>query len=143
MTRKLFVIIGCVVAGVAILVGGGLLAFYFSLVSTIAAKPNPAGSHTAKLLRFDGIDINFQLKVDGRQVYFSPDFAPEDADFRERISWDVDGKIVVLEVGDERIFGYNAIEQRELSAAELSRVRFTPFAEMGFEGELPTHALKE
>lgn len=143
MIKKLLVIIGCVVAGVAILVGGALTAFYFSLVSTIATKPNPTGSHTAKLLRFDGIDVNFQLKVDGRQVFFSPDFAPEDADFRERISWDVDGKIVVLEVGDERIFGYNVVEQRELSAGELSRVRFTPFAEMGFEGELPTHALNE
>lgn len=143
MKKKLSITIGCVIGSIAILAGGALAAFYFSIVSTVATKASPLGTHTAKLKRFEGIDVNFQLIMDGRQVYYSPDFAPEDADFRERIAWDADGEIVVLEVGDERIFGYNAKENRVLSNAELLRVRFTPFTELGFEGELPRQTVEK
>ncbi len=130
----------CLFVGVASLFVVFCAGLYFSTVSTVMKKASPDRQHIAKLVRTDGIDVNFWVTVDGRQVYSSPDFRPMHADFRERIDWDENGNTVVLEVGGKRIFGYQAVEQRNLSAAELLNVQFTPFTELGFEGELPSAA---
>jgi hypothetical protein len=135
---KALVTVGCLI--LLALIASGL---YFSVVSTVMKKASPDGNHTAKLVRIDGIDVIFRVVVDGRRVYSSPDFAPASADFREQIVWSTDNNIVVLEVGDERIFGYDAIGRRELSEAELLNVQFTPFTELGFEGELPSEAVSK
>ncbi|MEX2308218.1 MAG: hypothetical protein WD738_11525 [Pirellulales bacterium] len=139
-SKKALLTVGCVIGGAAILFVLIVAAFYFSVVSTVMKKASPDGQHTAKLVRIDGIDVIFRVVVDGRRVYSSPDFAPVGADFREQLVWSANDNIVVLEVGDERIFGYDAVEQRELSDSELFNVQFTPFAELGFEGELPSEA---
>jgi hypothetical protein len=121
----------------------GVAGFYFSLVSHVMTKTNPDGGHTAKLHRIDGIDVIFKVTVDGNNVYSSPDFAPADADFREQIVWNADGNIVVLEIGEEHLFGYNATERRSLSDDELLNVEFTPFDALGYEGTLPTELSAE
>jgi hypothetical protein len=92
-------------------------------------------------VRIDGINVIFRVIVDGRRVYGSPHFAPARADFRKQIVWSADHSIVVLEVGGERLFGYDAVKRRELSNTELLDVQFSPFTEFGFEGELPSQAI--
>jgi hypothetical protein len=110
------------VFGIGLLVCVGLGALWFvSLSSTVMTKRSPDGRHTATLTRIQGIDVNFRVKVDGKLVYDSADFAPESADFREQINWDADSRVVVLEVADR-------------SDSELRAVEFTPFEKLGFEG---------
>ncbi len=140
-SKKALLTVGCLIGGEAILFVVIVAAFYFSMVLTVMKKASPDGQHTAKLVRIDGIDVNFKVIVDGRRVYSSPDFAPVSADFREQIVWDEDSNSVVLEVGGRRIFGYQAAEQREMSDSELLNVRFTPFTELGFEGKLPSETV--
>ena len=129
--------VGVSIALVALLVGGFFLAFYVSTTSHVMTKNSPDSQHTAKLVRTQGIDVNFILSVDGDRVYWSPDFAPEKADFRERIAWDESGQSVVLEVGGERLFGYSATEKRPLTDTELLKIAFTPFSALGYEDTLP------
>ena len=129
--------VGALIAVMAILVVGFLVALYLSTTSHVMTKTSPDGGHTAKLVRSQGIDVNFDLSVDGDRVYWSPDFAPEKADFRERIAWDESGQSVVLEVGGERLFGYSATEKRPLTDTELLKIAFTPFSALGYEDTLP------
>ncbi|MCU1288550.1 MAG: hypothetical protein JWN60_779 [Acidobacteria bacterium] len=56
--------------------------------TTIETKYNVAETHKAKLVRHDGIDVNFKVVVDGEPVYWSADFAPVKEDFREHLIWD-------------------------------------------------------
>jgi hypothetical protein len=100
------------------------------------AKDSPDKEHRAKLYRVQGFDAIFWVKVDGRTVYSSPDFAPIDADFREQIAWDKSGNVVVFEVAGRRLFGYQAIEKRALTDEELLRVEYTPFKDLGYEGDI-------
>lgn len=142
-SSKALFTVGCLIGGAAILFALIAAGFYFSFVSTVMKKTSPDGRHFAKLVRIDGIDVIFRVVVDGRQVYSSPDFAPTSADCREQIAWTANNSVVVLEVGGERIFGYDAVERRELSNAELLDVQFTPFTELGFEGEVPNETVSE
>ena len=114
-----------------------VLVVYFSFVSTAQKKTSPDGSHRAKLVRVDGIDVNFKFVVDGDEVYSSPDFAPVRDDFREQINWDASGHIVILEVAGQRLFGFDASARRRLTDKELLAVEYPPFANYGFEGKLP------
>jgi hypothetical protein len=93
------------------------------------------------LKRGDGIDVNFQLVVDGEKVYWSPDFAPVSIDFRENLAWDTSGTRVVISVADQRIFGYDARARRPLADAELLALQLPRFRELGFEGQLPRSPL--
>jgi hypothetical protein len=116
---------------------GGFFAFIdFLIVTTIQNKLNPKGSHRAKLLRHQGIDVNFKLLIDGERVYYSPDFAPVEYDFREQITWDKTGNIVVLEVAGKRLFAYDAEQKRQLSDSELLAVEYVPFSAYHYEGKL-------
>ena len=100
-------------------------------------KANPTGSHTAKLVRHQGIDVNSKVIADGERVYDSPDFASVEFDFREQIAWDKTGNIVVLEVAGKRLFACDAKQKRQLSDGELLSVEYTPFYEYRYEGKLP------
>lgn len=115
----------------------GLIVLYFSIVSHVMTKASPGNTHAAKLYRYQGIDVNFRVYVDGDNVYYSPDFAPADRDFREQIAWSSDGQVVVLIVGGKRLFGYQAFDNRPLTDEELIKVEFTPFDELGYEATLP------
>lgn len=123
--------------GIAVLAIAGILAvFCSSLVSTstVMSKRSPDRQHVAKLMRVQGIDVNFRVTVDGKRVYASPDFAPVAADFREHLIWSSNNQIVILEVGDRPIFGYHVGEMRALTGPELLNVQFTPFEKLGYEG---------
>ena len=122
-----------------VLVIGGLFAafYYFFAPKTIQSKTNPKGSHKAELVRHQGIDVNFKVIVDGERVYYSPDFAPVEFDFREQVAWDKTGNIIVLEVAGKRLFAYDAEQKRQLSDNELLTVEYIPFFEYHYEGKLP------
>jgi hypothetical protein len=122
---------------VVLLIGGLFALVYFSSVTTVQSKLNPTGSHRAKLVRHQGIDVNFKVVVDGETIYYSPDFAPVEFDFREQIAWDKTGKIVVLEVAGKRLFAYDAEQKRQLTETELLAVEYMPFFEYRYEGKLP------
>ena len=127
-----------IVIALVIIIGGIFATFYYLFApTTIQNKANPTGSHTAKLVRHQGIDVNFKVVVDGENIYYSPDFAPVEFDFREQISWDKTGNIVVLEVAGKRLFAYDAEQKRQLSDNELLSVKYTPFSEYWYEGKLP------
>lgn len=131
--RKGSVIVISLLAIVLLIVG------FFALmgVTTIQKKTNLAGSHSAKLLRHNGIDINFRVQVDGQDIYFSPDFAPVQDDFREQIAWDKSGNILILEVAGKRLFGYDAEQKRQLTDDKLLSAEYTPFSAYHFEGKSP------
>ena len=105
--------------------------------TTVDVRRSPGGRHQAVLRRFEGIDVNFQVLVDGRKVFWSPDFAPVDLDFREGLAWDRTGRRVVLLVAGESLFGYDADSKTALSDVDLLNVDLPPFEEFGFEGRLP------
>ena len=109
---------------------------------TTIRKTSPDRKHTAQLVtRETGVDVNVILRVDGSVVYTSPDFAvPAHADFGEQIIWDRSGKIVVLAVGNQRMFGYHVLDQRRLSPSELSSVRVRSFEDLRFTEDLPLAA---
>jgi hypothetical protein len=128
---------GVLIAAAVLLLGGIFVALYVQTTSHVMSKSSPDGRHVAKLVRVKGIDVNFILTVDRNRVFWSSDFAPVDADFREQIAWDKNGENVVLEVGGARLFGFNTKENRPLTDAELLSVEYPPFDALGFEGTLP------
>lgn len=122
----------------------GLLVFAINAVwpwTKLQTLSSPDGQHTAELSRVDGIDRNYLVRVDGRRVYTSPDFAPrKDLPFREALVWDATGKILMLEVAHHRIFGYDVSAGRQLSDEELLLAQAPPdppLSEYYFESEWP------
>lgn len=101
------------------------------------AKGQPDRKHNANLVRYDGIDVNFEVVVDGATVFRSADFAPVVYDFREQINWDASGDIVILEIAGQKLFGYDAAQQRNLSAEEILNMYYPPFSDYAYEGSLP------
>lgn len=141
--RKVIVPVLLSIGLVAIMIGCIFYAIYASMTSTVMQRESPDGYFHAKLVRADGFDVLFRVKVNGKNVYTSPDFAPVKADFREHIAWDKSGKIVVLFVAGERMFGYQAVEKRSLTDRELLNVEFTPLKELRYEGSLPRENVHE
>jgi len=142
---KLREIIGTIVIVMAVVLmllslGYGFLRDLFP-TRTVQILRTPNDAHKAVLKRLDGIDLVFFVIVDGQKVYSSPDFAPNHkVNFRERITWDKTGSILILEVTDRRLFGYNADTQKVLSNIELMSVEYATEPnewEYGFEGIWP------
>jgi len=129
------VIIAVLSFGVAVL--GIALVFYFSHVTTVQRKTSPDGFHRAKLVRHGGIDVDFEVVIDGESVFRSADSAPVKHDFREQINWDASGNQVILEVAGQRLFGYDVQQKRKLSDQEILGAKYAPFSDYGFEGLLP------
>lgn len=140
-TKKTLLLLGAVVLVVALTLTGFLAMFHFRMTSTVMTKRSPDGQHTAKLIRKQGIDVNFIVSVDDSRVYGSPDFAPVRVDFREQLIWDANSQVVVLEVAGRRIFGHHVGEKRSMTDSELAMIRLTPFEELRFEGTLPKEIL--
>ncbi len=134
---KVLVSVSAMLGGLTIvLVALGVL-FLYRMSSTVMTKSSPDGKHFAKLTRVDGIDLIFNVSVDGKHVYQSPDFAPTAADCREQVVWASDSQAVVLLVAEQRLFGYNVKKGRSLTNSELLDVRVPQIADLGFEGTLP------
>jgi len=154
---KIVVLAICGLAGLAVIYAAFifLLCFYVFPTRTVQILHSPDNTHKAVLKRLDGIDLNFWVIVDGQKVYSSPDFAPNRRlNFRERITWDKTGRILILEVAGRRLFGYSADARKALSDAELMSAKYTPESnaeyapeanewEYGFEGEWPEDRIKK
>ncbi len=123
---------------------GALVLWLYSLVTwTVMKKASPNGQHTAKLVRTQGIDVNFRLSVDGHRIYVSPDFSPADREFRAQIAWNKLSNIVVFEVAGERLFSYHADEKRSLTDSELLAVEFASLRDLRYEGTIPREAVEQ
>ncbi len=122
---------------ISVLILSAVISIWFFLPNTVQQTTNLAKTHTAKLVRHDGIDVNFKVVIDGEDVFYSPDFAPVEDDFRERLIWNEQGNVIVLEVAGKRLFGYDVIEKRKLSNKELMAVEYIPFSKYRYEGKLP------
>lgn len=113
---------------------------------TVQVLYTPSWDNKAVLKRTDGIDLNFIVKVNGRKVYSSPDFAPDTRiDFKERIVWDKSGTVIILEVAGKRLFGYDIKIQKPLSDKDLLSIEYAPdpdISNLRFEGEWPEDRLK-
>jgi hypothetical protein len=118
-------------AGVAVT----LAVTHFGFTSTVMSKESPDDRHSARLDRVDGIDVMFDVVVDGTRVYRTHDFAPGPFDFREHIYWTADSQSVILEVAGNRLYGYDVTKRRALTDTELANVALTDFRDLGFEGD--------
>jgi hypothetical protein len=97
--------------------------------------------HTAELRRLYGyVDVNFEIHLDGRKIYHSPDFAPAyDRPFREWITWDEGRKNVVFMAADQILFAYNLDDHASVPTKEFPSLvipRYSLF-DLGYEGEYP------
>ncbi len=79
-TKSILVTCVSIVAAASIFCGL-LAAMYFSMVYGVMKKTSPDGLHVAKLVRSQGIDVNFIVRVDGQKVFRSADFRPTHSDF--------------------------------------------------------------
>lgn len=122
---------------ISALIFSAVIAIYFFLPNTVQQTTNLEKSHTAKLIRNNGIDVNFKVVVDGEDVFYSPDFAPVEDDFRERLIWNEKGNVVILEVAGKRLFGYDVMQKKKLSNKALMEVEYVPFSNYGYEEKLP------
>lgn len=111
-----------------------VLAFMCLATSTVMTKRSPDGLQSAQLTRTDCIDRNFAVYVNGRRVYWSPDFVPGRGDPRAQIVWSTDSKRVVMIVAEQRLFGFDVAENRRLSDLELAQVKFPTLRDLGYEG---------
>ena len=115
-------------------------------ISVVQELKSPDRIHTARLVRKSFIDLNFQVRVDGRRVYGSPDFRPNpSAPFRETLLWDDSSRFVILEIAGRRLFGYDTLEKRKLTNQELTSLSIpeTAIEQLGFEGIWPQTTIKE
>ena len=126
MKKFFIVVVGSVVIAVAVCFT--LMAVLnFGLtkrdVSVVQELKSPDYKHTARLVRKMFIDLNFKVLVDGRQVYFSPDFpASETIPYRETLLWDESSRFVILEVLGRRLFGYDTQNQTKLTEQQLMAI---------------------
>lgn len=85
-----------------------VLSFFSDFVfgSEIQSRASFPRYHMARLYSRPGFgDQTFYLEVDGERVYTSGDAAPGNLD--EKLYWDAEGKIVVLELAGKKVFSYD------------------------------------
>ena len=113
--------------GCALFIGGFYALFYFAWTTKLQKLKSPDRKHHAELIRTDGIDRNYTVRVNGTTVYRSPDFAPRsDLPFRETLVWDASSRFVILEVARHRIFGYDASTGQALTDSQLLALELPP-----------------
>lgn len=114
---------------------------HWTLSTKLQTLVSRDGRFEATLVRMDGIDRNYSVRINGNRVYTSPDFSPtKQFPFREALMWDKTGTIVVLEIARHRIFGFDAIQQRQLTDDELLALELAAdprLWEYFFESEWP------
>ena len=103
---------------------------------------SPDGQLKAQLIRrYDFLDLNFIIELNGDKIYRSEDFRPNyTIPFRETILWDKNGKNLIFEIDGHRLFGYNVTEKRRLSNRELLSLQVqNPKPEnFGYSGQWPS-----
>lgn len=117
----------------------------FARIYPVQFLSSPDRAHQAVLERTEFMDLNFEVKLDGRVIYRSPDFAPDPTlAHRETLLWDDSGNILILEIAGQRLFGYDVTRGKALSSAALPRVKVrpTPLPAYGFEGQWPSSSTK-
>ncbi len=113
--------------------------FYFRPVQYLDSRDH---SQHAVLERNDGwMDLNFRVKLNGKVIYLSPDFSPNRTiAYRETLLWDDTGSVLILEIAERRLFGFNLAQQRKLTDGELlgAKVSSLPLRRYDFEGRWPS-----
>lgn len=131
---------------IGIFVAGGIALFILQKASTVIGEwriiqtiQTTNKAHTAELRRLYGyIDVNFQIIVDGRKVYTSPDFAPVyDRPFREWIAWDENQKNLVFIVADQILFAYNLDTHAQISKDKFDSLAIPRYTlrDLQYEGD--------
>jgi hypothetical protein len=126
--------------GLLIIVGCPIL-FVLSLSRTLQEAQSPDGQRRVELIRIDGLDRNYIIRVDGTRVWNSPDFSPrDDIPYREALVWNATGNVVVFEVANHRVCGIDVNAKRVLTDAELLALELAPEPRLwdyGYEAEWP------
>ena len=83
--------------------------------------------HCAELKRRMFLDLNFLVKLNGKNIFMTEDFMPNDTlPHRETLVWDDSGKILLLEIAGRRIYGYDTEAGRQLRNDELLAIKVSP-----------------
>ncbi len=89
------------------------------------AYPNQTGQVASLITQRNLADINFIVKIDGKKIYRSPEYASySEGWYQEYLQWDVTGKVLLLKLLGKRVFAYNTTTQKELRKGELAQYQF-------------------
>jgi len=108
--------------------------------STIQSIETEDRSHTAKLRFHYFIAVHYQIVLDGKTIYRSPNFsAAKDRPFREWITWDESGKHLVFIVADQILFAYDIETDTPLSPDSFPALKIPRYSlgHLGYEGDYP------
>lgn len=107
----------------------------------VLESPDRTHPHTATLSRLYGyIDANFKIILDGKRIYSSPDFAPNNTlAFREFMTWDDSGKILIFIVADKILFAYDTEKSQSLPSDAFTtlKLQLPTLRDLHYEGILP------
>lgn len=94
----------------------------FGIVPDVSRRLTcPDRSKTALLIRRRGRDLNFQVQVNGRKLFFSHDYHPDlTINWNENIHWSKDSSLLVLSIhgpdaNEPFKWAYDFRQQKELS----------------------------
>lgn len=136
--RKIIFLVATLVATLFLLIP--MADFLSSTLVTTAEKPNPQGTHTVELQKnIRAKTVYFRVKANGKTVFRSPEFGRLPLDYREQIVWDPKGKRFFFEVGGKRLFGYDTLEKRDLTASEVFDIPLSSLFQMQYRGKPHRH----
>jgi len=136
--RKIIFLVASLVATLLLMIP--LASFLSSTLVTTTEKPNPQSTHTVELQKnIRKNTVFFRVKAGGKTVFRSPAFSRLPLDYREQIVWDPKGKRFFFEVAGKRLFGYDTLEKRELTAAEVFDIPLSGFFQMQYRGKPHRH----
>ena len=79
-----------------------------------------------------GVKVEYKLLINDEIVFRTTETEPENLRLEERIRWDKDQKIAVLELAGERVFGYYTETDTILSEQALKEVNYPSESELIF-----------
>jgi len=136
--RKIIFLVAALVATLLLMIP--LANFLSSTLVTTTQKPNPQSTHTVELQKnIRAKTVYFRVKANGKSVFRSPEFSRLPLDYREQIVWHPKGKRFFFEVAGQRLFGYDTLEKRELTAAEVFDIPLSGFFQMQYRGKPHRH----
>jgi hypothetical protein len=125
-------------AGVGLLLLAAAIYAFIPKWHRVQVLRSPNGQHVATLERsYQHIDVNFRIRLDGRQIHWSFDCAPrETLPFRETLAWDVNGEILTFELCGEIVFAYDVRTETEMPPSQFSSIVLPQvmLKDIGFEG---------
>lgn len=84
----------------------------------VLTSTSPNGKHTAVLRKkFNLIDFNFTVKVNGKSVYLSPDLCGRH--YEENFVWSRSGERLVLKLKGRRVLAYDAQNEILLGKGQI------------------------